>query len=84
MCGSFLLYFQAKKEQLTQDQLFFRVYDITKGASPSYEEWGNGGRPLNLNKALDKKVQSSDELKNKFREQTLAYAQRRQKSKRGD
>lgn len=61
-----------------------QVYDITKGASPSYEEWGNGGRPLNLNKALDKKVQNSDELKNKFREQTLAYAQRRQKSKRGD
>lgn len=48
-----------------------RVYDFTKGHSPTYEEWGNGGRPLNLNKALDKKVQSSEKFQAEFRRMTL-------------
>lgn len=51
-----------------------QVYDFTKGHSSTYEEWGNGGRPLHLNKALDKKVQNSKELRGELKRAALKNA----------
>lgn len=48
------------------------VYNLWN--SESYEEWGNGGKPLRINAALDKKVQNSKELRSGLKHAALRYA----------
>lgn len=51
------------------------VHNLWK--SESYEEWGNGGKPLRINAALDKKVQNSKELRSGLKHAALRYARRK-------
>ena len=50
------------------------VYNLWN--APSYEQWGNGGKPLYLNKTLHEKVCASDQLKSGIRNACIEKAKK--------
>lgn len=45
--------------------------------SPSYDEWGNGGKPLHINAEVDKKVNKSQEIRKELKQSALVHARKR-------